>query len=291
MITAELCAARPRAARPAHPAADASRPPHSEKDAFVHLPIQAEQVAPLIRNEAVAMVSLTGSCAAGRAVGAEAGGALKKAVLELGGSDPYVVLADADVPAAAKACASARLLNGGQSCIGAKRFVVVRDVADEFTAAFVAELAAVEPADPLDPTTRLGPLCHVAARDALHDQVRRSVDAGATLLLGGQVPDGPGAFYPPTVLADVRKGCPAYSEELFGPVASIITVDSTEEAIAVANDSPFGLGAAVFTRDAERGARIAEDELVAGMAFVNDFCKSNSRCATLAYPLPCLTLP
>ncbi|KAL1524910.1 hypothetical protein AB1Y20_019788 [Prymnesium parvum] len=243
---------------------------------FANLPIHTSQAEQVIAHAAVRAVAFTGSCAAGRKVAALAGTHLKRCLLELGGSDPYVVLEDADVEAAAAACAAGRLLNAGQSCIGAKRFIVVDAVYDEFLRHFSARMD-VSPGDPTLPSTKMGPLCTLEARDRVAAQVDASVAAGASVHLGGRKPDGPGAFYPPTILTGVMPGMPAYHEELFGPVAAVIRVGSEAEAIRVANDTPFGLGAAVFTRDLAKGARIAEYELEAGMCFVNDFCKSNSR--------------
>lgn len=236
-----------------------------------------EDVAPLIADERVRAVTLTGSTRAGRAVAAEAGRHLKKTVLELGGSDPYVILADADLGAAAATCATSRLINAGQSCVAAKRFIVVEAVHDAFVEALSAEMAAITFGDPSDPQTGIGPLARHDLRDALHEQVRTSVEQGARCVLGGEVPAGPGAFYPPTLLTDVEEGTPAYSEELFGPVASVIRVADAAEAVRVANDSPYGLGGAVFTQDTARGVSIARDEIDTGACFVNDFVRSDPR--------------
>ncbi len=244
---------------------------------FRALLIPGRKVPALIRHPLVRAVTLTGSTAAGRSVGRAAGQALKKAVLELGGSDPYLVLADAELELAVETCAASRLINAGQSCIAAKRFLVVPALRQEFERRLVERMRAVRMGDPLDEATQLGPQARADLRDELHAQVRRSLESGARLLLGGEVPPGPGAFYPPTVLADVRKGMPAFDEELFGPVAAIIAVRDEAEALALANDSVFGLGAAVFTRDLARGERIAERELEAGACFVNGFVKSDPR--------------
>jgi succinate-semialdehyde dehydrogenase/glutarate-semialdehyde dehydrogenase len=237
-------------------------------------------VAEMIERDEIAAVTLTGSTGAGRAVAAAAGRALKKTVLELGGSDPYVVLGDADLEQAVATCVRSRLLNSGQSCIAAKRFVVVDEVADEFTERIVAAMRGKRSGDPLeDGDVDLGPLARVDLRDALHAQVKKSVELGAERLLGGEVPDGSGAFYPPTVLGGVRPGMPAYSEETFGPVAAIIRARDEEEGVAIANDTSFGLGAAVFTRDVERGERIARERLDAGCCFVNGLVRSDPRLA------------
>ena len=244
---------------------------------FSSLLIGSDRVEEVLEHPRVVAATLTGSDPAGRAVAAKAGSLLKKTVLELGGSDPYLVLADASVAAAAKTCAASRMINNGQSCIAAKRFIVVPEVAAAFTSAFVSEMASYEMGDPLDETTRLGPLARLDLRDDLHGQVTRSVAAGAELLLGGKIPEGGGAFYPPTVLGGVKKGMPAYEEEMFGPVATVIEAKDEDEAIAVANDSPFGLGAAVFSSDVARAERIAATRLEAGCCFVNALVASDPR--------------
>jgi succinate-semialdehyde dehydrogenase/glutarate-semialdehyde dehydrogenase len=247
------------------------------QDLFRTVLVPGREVRPLIEAEATAAVTLTGSVEAGRQVAAAAGGALKKCVLELGGSDAYVVLADADIPAAAGVAAAARMVNAGQSCIAGKRFVVVSEVREAFERALVEAMAAYEMGDPRRPETRLGPLQSVKARDQVHDQVRRSLEAGARLLCGGEVPDRPGAWYPPTVLAGVRPGMAAYEEEVFGPVAAVIEAQGEADAIRIANGSQFGLGSGVLTGDAARGERIARDELEAGLSFVNTNVRSDPR--------------
>jgi succinate-semialdehyde dehydrogenase / glutarate-semialdehyde dehydrogenase len=239
--------------------------------------IHSDRVGALIDDARIAAVTLTGSTPAGMAVAERAGARVKKCVLELGGSDPYVVLEDADLAQAAEACAKSRLVNGGQSCIAAKRFVVVHAVFDEFVERFLPAMRRPIMGDPLDEATEIGPQARVDLRDALHQQVMESVERGARLLLGGEIPKGRGAFYPPTVLVDVTAGMPAYDEELFGPVAAVIRAMDEAHAIRIANDTSFGLGAAVFTRDVARGRRIAEEELEAGVCFVNDFVKSDPR--------------
>ncbi len=247
------------------------------ENVFRSLMIGSGSVGAVIRNPVVRACTLTGSTEAGRVVAAAAGKEIKKTVLELGGSDPYVVLKDADVGEAARICAASRLINSGQSCIAAKRFLVVRDVHDEFVAALAREMGLRKMGNPLEEGVSLGPLARKDLRDELHLQVERSVEMGAKVLLGGKVDEGPGAFYPPTVLANVRKGMPAFDEELFGPVAAVVCVANEGEAIALANDTVFGLGAAVFTRDIERGEKIAREELDAGACFVNSFVKSDPR--------------
>ncbi len=234
-------------------------------------------VASVIGHPSVMAATLTGSTPAGRSVAGTSGRYLKKTVLELGGSDPYVILDDADVDQAAATCAASRLINSGQSCIAAKRFLVGPTIRAAFEERFLAAMKERRMGDPLDEATDVGPQARHDLRDELHQQVRHSIDAGARCLLGGEIPDSPGAFYPPTVLTDVGPGMPAYEEELFGPVAAIIPVKDEQEAIRVANDSPFGLGAAVFTRDVERGEEIARRQLQAGCCFVNDFVRSDPR--------------
>jgi succinate-semialdehyde dehydrogenase/glutarate-semialdehyde dehydrogenase len=247
------------------------------KDVFRTVLVGSPRVAGLIEAPEVAAVTLTGSTPAGRAVAAKAGACLKKVVLELGGSDPYVVLEDADLGQAAEICATARLMNGGQSCIAAKRFVVVERVREPFIGRLVERMRARRLGNPLDESTDIGPQARRDLRDELHRQVQASVDGGARLRLGGTLPDGPGAFYPASVLTEVRPGMPAYGEELFGPVAAVIAARDEADAIRIANDTAFGLGAAVFTRDATRGERIARDELEAGACFVNALVRSDPR--------------
>lgn len=244
---------------------------------FRSLLISVLQSKVVIRHKHVAAVTLTGSTRAGKAVAKEASARLKKCVLELGGSDPYIILDDADLDAAVEACATSRLLNSGQSCIAAKRFIVVDAVRDEFERRFVARMRRATMGDPMTEGMDVGPQAREDLRATLHDQVQRSIAKGARLLIGGTIPDGPGYFYPPTVLTDVKKGIAAYSEEFFGPVASIIPVKNTKAAIAVANDTVFGLGAAVFTADSERGEAMALKELNAGSCFVNTFVRSDPR--------------
>jgi succinate-semialdehyde dehydrogenase / glutarate-semialdehyde dehydrogenase len=243
---------------------------------FRTLLVGSGQVKALIEHPLVRAVTLTGSTPAGKSVAAQAGAVIKKAVLELGGSDPYVVLEDADLDDAVKTCVNSRLINGGQSCIAAKRFIVVETVREEFTRRFVALMKTKNMGDPLADGIDIGPQARHNLRDDLHEQVRESIERGAVLLLGGEIPPGGGAYYPPTVLTNVRRGMPAYDEELFGPVAAIIAADDEAAAIRTANDSSFGLGAAVFTRDLARGERVAR-ELEAGSTFVNALVASDPR--------------
>jgi succinate-semialdehyde dehydrogenase/glutarate-semialdehyde dehydrogenase len=198
-------------------------------------------------------------------------------VLELGGSDAYVVLEDADIPAAATVAATARMVNGGQSCIAGKRFIVVRSILEPFEKAMVEAMTAYEMGDPTKETTKLGPMQSVDARDEIHRQVTESVAKGAKLLLGGEVPEKSGAWYPATVLSNVRPGQPAHDQEVFGPVAAIIAADDQADAIRIANASEFGLGSGVLTSDLDRGRRIAAEELEAGMSFVNENVRSDPR--------------
>ena len=244
---------------------------------FTNLFIDVDATGDLIRDGRVQGVTLTGSTRAGRHVAALAGSQIKTCVLELGGSDPYIVLEDADLPRAVEACVTSRLLNAGQSCIAAKRLIVHEAVADGFTDAVVARMAAVRVGEPMAAMTDVGPLAREDLRDHLAGQVERSIAAGAECRLGGEVPKVPGWYYPCTVLAGVGPGMPAYEEEMFGPVACIIRAGSEEEAVRIANDTAYGLGAAVFTRDLERGERIARDGIEAGSCFVNDFVKSDPR--------------
>jgi len=244
---------------------------------FRTLKISSKKVAGVIENPIVKAVTLTGSVPAGKAVAEKAGAELKKTVLELGGSDPYLILDDADLSKAVPTCVNSRLINNGQSCIAAKRFIVVESRYEEFEKKFVNEMKKKTMGDPMNPEYDLGPQARNDLRDELHDQVQRSLDKGAKCLLGGQIPDRTGAWYPPTILSDVKPGMAAYEEELFGPVAAIIKAKDEEDAIRIANDSVFGLGAAVFTEDVARGEEIASKRLKAGNCFVNSLVKSDPR--------------
>ncbi|WP_088347141.1 MULTISPECIES: NAD-dependent succinate-semialdehyde dehydrogenase [Rhodomicrobium] len=239
------------------------------KDLFRALLIGSKAIDGLIEHPKVRAVTLTGSEGAGRSVARKAGEVLKKAVLELGGSDPYLVLEDADVEKAAAICTKARLVNSGQSCIAGKRFIVIESLRDQFEQAFVAKMQAAKMGDPMDAATEVGPLARHDLREDLHKQVEASIDKGARVLCGGKIPDGPGAYYPPTVLTDVVKGMPAHDEELFGPVAAVIVAEDEADAIRIANDSNFGLGGGVITPDLARGERLAAEFIEAGSVFVN----------------------
>jgi succinate-semialdehyde dehydrogenase/glutarate-semialdehyde dehydrogenase len=224
----------------------------------------------------VRAVTLTGSDIAGARVAAAAGHALKKLVLELGGSDPFIVLADADLDAAATTAARARNLNTGQSCIAAKRFIVVEDVADAFEARFKAAVEALKIGDPLEPATQIGPMARGDLRAALHDQVERSVAMGARVLTGGTPREGKGYYYPPTVLTGVTTEMPVFREETFGPVAAVIRARDEDEAIALGNDTVYGLGSNLWTADVERARTLAR-RIEAGGVFINGMVASDPR--------------
>src|SRR6184192_2456283 len=243
---------------------------------FRALILSNEAAATVIADPRVRAVTLTGSDRAGSQVAEQAGRHLKKTVLELGGSDPFIVLDDADLERAARTAAEARLINSGQSCIAAKRFIVVERVADQFLERFTTEMRARKVGDPLDATTHVGPQARLDLRENLHRQVQESVQRGAQAILGGQLPRGRGAFYPPTVLVAVEPGMPAFDQETFGPVAAVIRAKDEADAIRIANASPYGLGAAVWTRDTQRGERVAR-EIEAGSVFVNGLVKSDPR--------------
>ncbi len=247
-------------------------PPH----AFAALLIESARVERVIRHPAIRAVTLTGSTPAGRAVASAAGSELKKTVLELGGSDPYIVLDDADLDAAVDICVKSRLINAGQSCIAAKRFIVDKKLYAQFEQAYVARFRAIRYGDPRDGQSDIGPMARHDLRDQIHRQVERSVEQGARLLCGGTIPPGDGAYYPPTVLADVTPGMAAFDEEVFGPVAALVKADGEEHAIELANRSEYGLGAALFTGDQARADRIAR-RIEAGNVFVNAFVKSDPR--------------
>ena len=244
---------------------------------FLNLIVSSKKVAGILEHDLVKAATLTGSERAGSAVAEKAGSELKKTVLELGGSDPYVILHDADIPKAAEICASSRLINSGQSCIAAKRFIAVDSVYDDFLEAFNAQMKKSELGDPMDEETKLGPQARGDLRDELHQQVEKSIKKGADPVLGCKLPDQEGAWYPSSVLAGVKPGMPAYDDELFGPVASVIRAKDENDAIRIANDSQFGLGSAVFTEDISRGRHIAAEHIEAGCCFVNDFVKSDPR--------------
>jgi acyl-CoA reductase-like NAD-dependent aldehyde dehydrogenase len=230
----------------------------------------------VIADDRVRAVTLAGSDVAGAKVAGAAGRALKKTVLELGGSDPFIVLADADVELAARTGVTARNQNAGQSCIAAKRFIVVEAVADEFEQRFAAAVEALRTGDPMARETDVGPLARADLREALQDQVQRTLDMGARVVTGGHAPERRGYFYLPTVLAGVQPGMPAFDEETFGPVAALVRARDDGEAIALANRSRYGLGASLWTRDTERAKSIARD-IEAGSVFINGMVASDPR--------------
>lgn len=244
---------------------------------FKTLLISSSSVEKVIEHKRIQAVTLTGSNAAGSKVAQKAGELIKKTVLELGGSDAYVVLEDADLDLAVKACVDGRLLNSGQSCIAAKRFIVVKPLLEKFTEKYIDLMRVKIMGDPLNEKTEVGPQARVDLRNELHKQVTDSIRAGAECRLGGKITDEKTAFYPPTVLTNVKKGMPAFDEELFGPVAAIIEASDETHAISLANDSVFGLGGAIFTKDVKRGEHIAANLMQSGSCFVNAFVKSDPR--------------
>ena len=247
------------------------------KFAFSNLVIGSKKVSNVIKNPLVRAVTLTGSTPAGKSVASLAGSLLKKTVLELGGNDPYVILEDADLENAVESCIAGRMLNTGQSCIAAKRFIVVEPRLDEFINKVEQKINSMKMGDPINSDIDIGPMVNNDARDELHKQVLMSIEKGAKLISGGRVPDFDGSFYPPTLLVNVEPGMVAFDDELFGPVAVIMSAKDQAHAIELANKTNYGLGSAIFTTDLDKGERIATDELEAGSCFVNDFVKSDPR--------------
>jgi succinate-semialdehyde dehydrogenase/glutarate-semialdehyde dehydrogenase len=247
------------------------------ENVFQTLLVSSDKIEKIIENPLIKAVTITGSTSAGKKVAQKAGSLIKKTVLELGGSDAYVVLEDADLEHAAETCVNSRVINSGQSCIAAKRFIVVKAIEKEFTRLFLEKMKAKVMGDPLNEATDIGPQARVDLRDELHHQVKQSIKKGAKCILGGELPKGNNAYYPPTILTKVKKGMTAYDEELFGPVAAIISAKDEADAIRIANDSQFGLGAAVFTKDKKRGELIAATQIEAGCCFVNSLVKSDPR--------------
>jgi succinate-semialdehyde dehydrogenase/glutarate-semialdehyde dehydrogenase len=243
---------------------------------FQTLLVGSGAVPGLIADARVAAVTVTGSEAAGRSIAAEAGHSLKRTVLELGGSDPFVVMPSADLDRTVEMAVKARTVNNGQSCIAAKRFIVADAIYDRFVPRFVSAMAALRAGDPAAADTDLGPLATAAIRDELATQVDQSVAAGARLLTGGRRLERPGYFFAPTVLADIPRAAPAYAQELFGPVASVFRAKDLDDAVRLANDTAFGLGASAWTRDRREAERFA-DELDAGMVFINGQVISDAR--------------
>jgi len=238
--------------------------------------ISSAEIEKVIINKKIAAATLTGSELAGSQVASLAGKHIKKTVLELGGSDPFIILEDADIVETVKTAVTARMINQGQSCIAAKRFIVVESRAAEFERELKTAIESLKMGDPSDIQTDIGPLARKDLVDEIERQVQNSVISGARLVLGGMPGDLPGFYFQPTILADVKKGMPVYSEETFGPVFTIITVKNEEEAISVANDSEFGLGGSVWTRDPKRGEAVAR-KIETGAVFVNGLTKSDPR--------------
>lgn len=244
---------------------------------FQTLLLNSSKIASLIADSRIKAVTLTGSTPAGKSVAENAGKNLKKCVLELGGSDAYVILEDADLDLAINVCAKSRLINSGQSCISAKRFIVTSKLYEKFKDGMIKKFKELKTGDPMDSQTTLAPLARLDLRNDLHKQVRKALEAGATLALGGEIPSGEGAFYPATILEKISPKNPAFHEEFFGPVALLFKAKDDKEALQIANHSDFGLGAAVFTQNTEKGIQIARDQLEAGSCFVNALVKSDPR--------------
>lgn len=238
---------------------------------FTVLVITHEQSDVVIKNNLVRAVTLTGSPGAGKYVGQKATAELKKTVLELGSNDAYLVFDDADIDLAVEACVKGRIYNNGETCIAAKRFIVVEKVYDEFRDKFVKTMSEVKMGDPNNDSTELGPIAREDLRDELHDQVVKSVEKGAKIACGGEIPDRDGFFYPATVLENVKPGQPAYDDEFFGPVASLIKARDNKDAMRIANDSRFGLGGGIFSKDEEAAIEMAEKHFDTGMVFINSF--------------------
>ena len=248
-----------------------------DKGVFSTLLIGSSKVEAVIENPLVQAVSLTGSTQAGKKVAQTAGVNVKKSVLELGGSDPYVILEDANIKEAARECVKSRMLNNGQSCIGAKRFIAVDSIYDEFKEHFVSFMKEYSTGDPADKSCKLGPMAKVDLRDELHDQVSKCKEMGARIILGGVIENKDNAYYSPCIIENITKEMPAYSEEFFGPVASLFKASDLDEALTIANDTSFGLGSGVFTSNKELGLKIAREKLISGASFVNTFVSSDPR--------------
>lgn len=248
-----------------------------DKGVFTTLLIGSSKVEAVIENPLIKAVSLTGSTEAGKKVAQSAAVNIKKSVLELGGSDPYIILEDANIKEAAKQCVTSRMLNNGQSCIGAKRFIALESIYDEFKEHFISFMKEYGLGDPSDQSCKLGPMAKLDLRDELHDQVSKCKEMGATILLGGSLEHKDNAYYSPCVIENITKSMPAYSEEFFGPVASLFKASDLDEAITIANDTSFGLGSGIFTSDRQLGLEIAREKLISGASFVNAFVSSDPR--------------
>ena len=244
-------------------------------DLFRTILIDHDQSEKLIGNDKVRGVTLTGSDGAGSIVGQQAAKAIKKAVLELGSNDAFIVLEDADLELAVQTCTLARLINNGETCVAAKRFIVVDSLYDEFRKRIVEEFASKKSGDPMDDSSDLGPLARKDLQEKLHAQVEESVSKGATISVGGKLPEGKGSFYPATILENVEKGQPAYDDELFGPVASLIRAKDQDDALRIANDSRYGLGGAIFSKDEDKAIRLANEEFDTGMVYINGYGLAN----------------
>jgi succinate-semialdehyde dehydrogenase/glutarate-semialdehyde dehydrogenase len=246
------------------------------KNVFSTLLINSSQVDKIIENENVKAVTLTGSVNAGKAVARKAGECLKKSVLELGGSDPYIIFADANLEKAAELCVKSRLINAGQSCIAAKRFIIVREVYDQFLEIFTQKMSEIKIGDPNEESTNIGPLANLKLRNELHEQVQKFIQSGAVCKLGGKITNQEIPFYPPTILTISKENNLLKTEELFGPVALVIKAENENDAIQIANNSIFGLGSAIFSKDISKATKIAKTQINSGACFINDFVKSNS---------------
>ena len=244
-------------------------------DLFRTILIDHDQSEKLIENDKVRGVTLTGSDAAGRIVGQQAAKAIKKSVLELGSNDAFIVLEDADIETAVETCTQARLVNNGETCVAAKRFIVVDSVYDEFRKRIVEKFEGTKSGDPMDDSSDIGPLARKDLQEKLHEQVEESVKKGATIAVGGELPEGKGSFYPATILENVEKGQPAYDDELFGPVASLIRAKDQDDAMRIANDSRYGLGGAIFSKDEEKAIRLASEQFDTGMVYINGYGLAN----------------
>jgi len=244
-------------------------------DLFRTILIDHDQSESLIGHDKVRGVTLTGSDGAGSIVGQQAAKAIKKAVLELGSNDAFIVLEDADLELAVQTCTLARLINNGETCVAAKRFIVVDSLYDEFRKRIVEEFASKKSGDPMDDSSDLGPLARKDLQEKLHAQVEESVSKGATISVGGKLPEGKGSFYPATILENVEKGQPAYDDELFGPVASLIRAKDQDDALRIANDSRYGLGGAIFSKDEDKAIRLANEEFDTGMVYINGYGLAN----------------
>ncbi len=244
-------------------------------DLFRTILIDHDQSEQLIGHDKVRGVTLTGSDGAGSIVGQQAAKAIKKAVLELGSNDAFIVLEDADLELAVQTCTLARLINNGETCVAAKRFIVVDSLYDEFRKRIVEEFASKKAGDPMDDSSDLGPLARKDLQEKLHEQVEESVSKGATISVGGTLPEGKGSFYPATILENVEKGQPAYDDELFGPVASLIRAKDQDDALRIANDSRYGLGGAIFSKDEDKAIRLANEQFDTGMVYINGYGLAN----------------